>query len=118
MAKEGVGVPSLPLLLCIFVVPPVWGVKEGQIKKKKKDSSIFNLITVLSLKAINLQFIILSYGVKLEKPNLYPFHSIHLYYNYQTRVEVLFSIPLLNSQTIEWHTTIHSILHLSIPFHY
>ena len=34
---------------------------------------------------------------KIGKLNLYSFYSIHLFYNYQTRVKTLSFIPLLNS---------------------
>ena len=54
MAEEGVGAPSLPLLFLCFIVPPIWVATEGQ---PKNDPSIFDLIIILSLKAINLQLL-------------------------------------------------------------
>ena len=72
--KEGFGNPLLATAFVHFVVPPIWGCQGGTIKK---DPSAFNLIIVLFLKIINLQFVILSHRVKFGKLS-FLFHSLIL----------------------------------------
>ena len=82
-----------------FVDPPILGVKEGRSQHSGRISLQFWFIYHFALNKILLVIGLYQIKrIKLENQIWLPFHSIHIYYNSQTRLLKLSTLFLSNSQ--------------------